>query len=468
MKLDPIPRLRRAWQTLRDRATASVHRFTRHTEEVLTEEPIDFSAPSIPYYENLANRLSFVRVVLYMVLFVFIIVTVIGNHSLITFENLGHLAKDIRAANLVAQGETDHLSYPISSAEADFEPFRGGLVIAGSEVVTALSASGKQTLTVNVAYADPEVRASEKYFITFGRGERSFSVYNAFVQVHRESTEFPVYDATVGDNGTFAILTRSRDYSSEVILYDDGMERIAAYHLNGYVTGLAMNPSGDCLGVVSMESTGGIWTTKITLIRIEKRITSEVITLEGRVGSTCDFVTDDRLAILLDDRLLLLKPDATVTREIPFEGRVPRLVTVGDGRIALLTRDPSDLSTERLAVYDRTGSLDYETAFDAASPVTAAGGAELLTFSGSTLYLRTPDRLFALTGKGKELTVTAIGRNTVTVLPVADDRDGVLVCTPAYATRLDRDDLTTPSAPETLPPPTLPPEAPATTPAPEA
>ena len=69
---NPIPALKRVFSRLYDRATGYVRGVGRQTDEILTGEPIDFSAPSIPYYENLAARLSFAKVVLYMVLLVFV------------------------------------------------------------------------------------------------------------------------------------------------------------------------------------------------------------------------------------------------------------------------------------------------------------------------------------------------------------------------------------------------------------
>lgn len=67
---NPIPRLKRLFRELYERAYSSVRGFGRQTDEVLSGEPIDFSSPSIPYYESLAARMSFARVVLYMVLLV--------------------------------------------------------------------------------------------------------------------------------------------------------------------------------------------------------------------------------------------------------------------------------------------------------------------------------------------------------------------------------------------------------------
>lgn len=437
-KKNPIERLRRYARNLYDRAAERVRRFTKQTDEVLSEEPIDFSAPSIPYYENLANRLSFVRVILYMVLFVFITVTVLCNHRFITYENLYYLAKDISAATLTAQSRADQISYPISSTEADFVYYRGGMVVAGSEVVTALSGSGRQTMSVNVAYANPCARASDKYFLTFGRGERSFAVYNSFVQVHREITEYPIYDAAVGDNGNFAVVTRSRDYTSEVILYDSDMNQLGNYHLNGYVTSLSMNQEGNRLGIISAEYNGGLWETKVTLIRMTKGLPIASATVVGTMGLQCGFVSDDQLAVVYTDRLMIWESDASVKNETFFEGTVPTLCAIGDNRVAILFEIRTDLSESLLQVYDKNGRDLYDLRMDATHPVSLSGGAEELIFGNNILLIRTQNKLFRLSGNGDDLASAEISQDTVTVLPTEDE---VLVCTPAYAARLDKKDF---------------------------
>jgi hypothetical protein len=438
-RFDPRPRLRRALQRLRAKAAGYVGRFGRQTEEFLSGEteaqPIDFSAPSIPYYENLAARLGFAKVVLYMALFVFVVVTVICNHKLITYENLYYLAKDIGAATQTAQSRADQVSYPISSSGTDFALYRGGVAVAGSEVVTVLSGSGRQTLSENVAYADPCVRAGESFCLTFGRGEKSFAVYNAFVRVHAETTDFPIYDAAVGGDGSFAVVTRSRDYKSEVLLYDGNMERVAAYRLNGYVTGVSMNEGGDRLGVVSVESKNNIWVTKVTVIRIGNRITESTATLEGTLGSTCGFITEDRFAVLFSDRLMVFASDATVMGENRFEGSTPTLAAIGRGSVAILSRESDGLSFSRLTVYDRNAREDYRVELPGDHPISQAGDPTILRFGGNALYLRAGDTLFRVTGSGKSIAALEMSRGTLNVLPL--NADEVLICTPAYAYRVE-------------------------------
>jgi hypothetical protein len=432
-KFHPIKALRRAIGDLYDKAAGHARRFSGQTDEMLNDIPIDFSAPSIPYYQRLAERLSFIRVVLYMILVAFVAVTVVSNHRLITYENLYYLAKDIGAATLTAQSTADQISYPISSADSDFALFRGGVVIAGGEVVTAMSGSGRQTLSVNVAYASPCVVASDKYCITFGRGETSFAVYNSFVQVYKEITDFPVYAAAAGDNGNFAIVTRSRDYTSEVVLYDGNMDKLAACHLNGYVTGIAMNREGNRVGIVSAESKNGLWETKITIIRVEKRITQSAATVSGTLGSTCGFIAEDRFATVMEDRIMIWGSDATVKGETILEAP-PALAALGEGRVAILSRQTDELGAYTLTVYDRSARVTSAIELGADHPISKAGTPDSLAFGDTALFLRVGESLFRLAGNGNRYTQAAVSRDTLAILPVSADE--VLVCTPAYATRL--------------------------------
>ena len=441
-KFQPMKHIKNAFRKVYHRAEQYVKSFTRQTDEVLAEEHIDFSAPSIPYYENLANRLSFVRIVLYMVLFVFIVGTVISNHKLITYENVYYLAKDIGAATLTAQSRAEHISYPISSSESDFALYRGGVVAAGGQVVTAMSGSGRQTLSVNVAYGKPQVRSSDRYYVTFGLGETSFSVYNSFVRVKHFETEYPVYDGAVGDNGCFAILTRSRDYTSDVMIYDSDMTHLATHHLNGYVTALSMNREGDYLGILSSEAVNGQWVTTVTVIRIGNKITQSTAKIEGVFGSTAGFITDNRFAVLLSDRLMVFATDATVEGETYFEGIEPTLCAIGNGRVAVLSKVDADLNLNSLTVYDRNARSVYSLSLDVSHPIRMAGGAESMTFGDNILFIKAGEQLFRISAGGDSITAATISRDTLEILPRSGD--DLLVCTPAYAMRLDKNDFAAP------------------------
>ncbi|MCQ2428995.1 MAG: DUF5711 family protein [Clostridia bacterium] len=392
-------------------------------------EPIDLSAPSIPYYTNLSRRFSLASLLLFLLTFVFVVVALISSRSTLTYANLYYLVKDINASALTVQAQADRMEYPVSVSTPAFTRYRGGLVSVGSEEVSVLSSSGKQTLSVNVSYGTPAVAASDKYFITYGRGECSFSVFNAFSQIRNETTEFPVYGAAVADDGSFAILTRSKLYTSEALFYDKDMNKVADYHLNGYVTFLSLNPSGTNAVLTSVEDVDGQWVSTVVLIRLSGRITAETVSVKGAFAGVCGFMADDRAAVVYTDRLQVLRTDGTVIADEVISDRDITLCAVADGRTALVTEDSRSVPARQVLVYDKNGRSVYKADLDIQAEPTSA------SFGGNMLFIRAGASLYRLSADGTELSRAPINREAVAVLPSSDG--SVLICGTAFATRLD-------------------------------
>jgi hypothetical protein len=216
------------------------------------------------------------------------------------------------------------------------------------------------------------------------------------------------------------------------------MTKLAACHLNGYVTGIAMNREGNRVGIVSAESQNGMWETKITVIRVEKRISQSVATVSGTLGSTCGFIAEDRFATVMEDRLMIWGSDATVKGEAMLQAP-PMLAALGQGRIAVLARQTNELGAYTLTLYDRNGRETEGIDLGADHPIPKAGIPDTMAFGDSVLFLRAGETLFRLAGNSNRPVSTPVSRDTLEILPVSADE--VLVCTPAYATRLHSEDF---------------------------
>lgn len=395
------------------------------TAEGAAREPIDFSAPSIPYYADLASRFGLARIVLYMILLVFVVVTIISNRHLITYSNLYYLVKDINAATITAQSTTGYFNYPVSTVLPDIATYRGGLVIAGGGEVTVLSGAGKQTLSEATDYAHPCVRTADRYFVIFGRGETDFAVYNAFGRMYREDTAYPIYDACMGDNGSFAILTRSQDYTSEVILYNEDMGKVARVSLNGYVTALCMNRTGDVTAILSVEQASVTTKTKLTILRTHDRVETEEIVWEDTLVGGAGFLTDDRLALVCRDRLLVVGADGRTVAETSLEGREPQQVAFGRGSLALLSAEASGLGRTTLSLYDRSGRETASVDMSRVRDITD------MIWNGGDVYVRTSHHVWRVNDKGQIRSSLAVDGQILGMLDAG--KDTPLLCTLAYA-----------------------------------
>ncbi|MBE6586060.1 MAG: hypothetical protein E7645_05990 [Ruminococcaceae bacterium] len=411
-------------------------KFSRLPEDgAISEEPIDFSAPSVPYYTGLAERFNLARIVLYMVLFVFVVVTLFSSRHLITYENLYYLVKDVSAATLTAQSEADYLNYPISDAHADFALYRGGLVVAGGQEITVISGSGKQTLSDNVQLSSPRVRAGERYFLTFSRGEKGFSVYNAFVKLKGIGTEYPVYDACMARDGAFAILTRSTELTSVVRFYNEDIHMVAEAGRTGYVTAMDISTDGRTLGLLSLSLEEEGYVTKLTfLCRTDATVTQEDVILTGTTALAAGFVSEDRLAVIFEDRICIYRTDGRMLSESSFADDRPALAAISEDGIAILCRSGGKLTETSLKAFDKNGNLLYNVAVD------HADGAEAILRDGEDVYIQARSQILLVADEGRTQINLSIHRDTSVLLSQGNGR--ILACGPAFARRIHRSDFT--------------------------
>jgi hypothetical protein len=102
----------------------------------------------------------------------------------------------------------------------------------------------------------------------------------------------------------------------------------------------------------------------------------------------------------------------------------------------------TDLNLNTLTVFDRNARTVYSSSLDVNHPIRLAGGAESMTFGDNILFIKAGEKLFRISAGGDSITAAAISRDTLEILPRSGD--DLLVCTPAYAVRLDKNDFATP------------------------
>ena len=423
-----MKRIDKEKQRIYDYARKVKKRFSKRAPD---SEPIDFSSPSIPYYSELAERFSAARMLIYIVLFVFLLVTIIFGSEMITYSNLYYLVKDINAAAVDGRDAVDYLSYPTSGGEQSYALYRDGLVVVGGDEITVLSASGKQTLTDNVAYSAPCVRSADRYFLAFGLGEKSFAVYNSFVRIFAEVLEYPVYEAAVSDSGAFAVVTRSREYRSEVNVYDADMQKITSYRTAGYVTAVSLNSGGDRMVISTVDSEGETSGARLIFFKPGADEPEAEITLGNEMIYRCRFMGNSRIAVISDRGVAVYDFDGEIVESTDYSSDTPLLFDLADSNIGLL-ESGEESGLYYVKVFDRNGKELYNKEISSDTPP------KQLRLAGTDAYILTESGVHRVTRRG-ENTILSLPDDEVECL-LARRSGNILACTMTYATGLHESD----------------------------
>lgn len=269
-------------------------------EKVLRYE--DFDAAGDEYYATVSAWYKVLGRVFLVGLVFFTVISVAVNFRYITYDNFFYLIKDFNTAVDSENVDYETLSYDASSDQS-FALYRGGLAVASRSNISAFTATGRRTLNANDSYSKPFVKASDKYMIVYDMGDGNFSVYNSFAKIYSEKLDYPVTDACLSDSGTLAILTRSAEYQSEVIIYDEKFERVATYKKGAFAFGMSLDESGEHLGVIYADTSNGVICMQIVFYDLKEHEKISEYSFDGEFPLGCSFLDGGGFAVVSDSTI---------------------------------------------------------------------------------------------------------------------------------------------------------------------
>ncbi len=310
------------------------------------------------YYENISARLGLVQVVLFLGLFAFVVVSILANTQLITYQNFYYFFQDLGAsAETVDIFDADSVSY-LTSEEQDFAIYRGGLAVTGNTSVTIFSATGRQTLSASVQFRNPTAVGKGKYLLVYELGGYRYALYNANTELHSGKTDTPIAGAAVSDNGMYALVS-SEASSSTVSLYSDRFQLLNRYHKSGYVTDVSIDQEGDMIAILTSLPSGGLYSTKLMLaVPGEGKARAET-EVAASLGLSCSFTDNGNVIVLTTEGVCCLSSNGSIREEYSFEEQELALFDMSEDGLAVVLKKNRVSDKNIVIVFDKNGKIVY-------------------------------------------------------------------------------------------------------------
>ena len=342
-------------------------RFGRKTASVSTvqAEQIHLNNPRNAYYDNVSGVYHALFLIFLAALLVFSCVAMLTHLDLFTYENFYYLAKDISAASNLLGGSGNVIHYEISARNQDFALYRGGLAVGGDSGLKLFTATGRETLNVSTNYSQPVLKGSARYLLMYDIGEKSYSVYNSFVCVHHEESDYPVFAGAMSNSGYYAVVSESYDHAGVVSLYNDRFELINRYNRTQMVTCVAINQAGNRLAFATAEmNNGGYLTTLVIAVPGQEKTAAEM-PFEGFFPYSITFIDQQRLLLVGDSAAYIVSvDDGTVICPIVYQDMQLAFADANAQQIVLVFSINPVTDTYRMIVTDRDGGLVTDKTFD--------------------------------------------------------------------------------------------------------
>lgn len=392
--------------------------------EIVDLPEIDDYTEKNEYYLAVARRFKFARVLTIMLLIVYVLSMLTFFSQDITVANLKYLMRDINISS--SSGEAfSKVSYSAEPIQR-FDIYRGELLYVTGNAVKMYSATGNTGISAELSYEEPVTLCTEKYVLIYDLGGDTFSLYNSFSELYRETTEYDIISADLCDTGAFAVATKSREYKNIVYLYNGDFELTARYSKRDYVTDVALSADGTRLAIATVASTSTGIVTSINFY--EPGMDSELttVTVGGDYPTALERIDGGFVMIGVDGAYFFDNNGARIG-EYMYGGKLDMYDVTASA--VMLTVPQNTLGTRnRVIILDGDGGVAYNKVIDEKlSDVSISDMGEA--------YLLTADRAVMIdTVTSTEKSTPVVG-TAKRILPIGEQT--ALLCTSSGAETLD-------------------------------
>lgn len=326
-------------------------------ERVLRHE--DFNGAGDTYYASVSAFYKIAERLLWLILIIFMVISLVTNYKEITYDNFFYLLKDFSSA-----ADSEVPTYQVLSYDSDsrqtFGLYRGGLVSASPSAVSVFTAGGRRTLKSNTEYYSPTIVCSDRYVLVYDSASSAFSVYNSFSKVYNERLDSPITDAAFASDGSFAVATKNEDSQSVIYLYGKDIKRRGEISESRYVFDMAIGEDGDRFCTLTYQAAGGNGSTTVNLYDIENSKSGAKLAsvdIDGEFPIGCAYLDNGRIAVLTNLSIRIYDKDLEERDKLTFyDSSVRAFKTDRNGVSLVISSDTG----KRVIAFDEKGELAYD------------------------------------------------------------------------------------------------------------
>ena len=333
--------------------------------KVLSQE--DFNAAGDTYYASVSASYKVAQRILIILLVFFIVISVIANFNEITYDNFHYLIKDFTSASDAGNNTYTTLSYE-SDSRQNFVLFRGGIATVSPSKISIFTATGRRTLNETSDFSSPFAVSSNRYVLFYDTAGTTFSMYNSFARVYSETLDNPVKCASIADDGSFAVVTKSAKgtWTTRIYTKNFKLKAIVPAKNGSYIFGVDLNSNTEKLSVLSYDAGNGTGRTTLSVYDLSNMKQSKgneislehTFTYDSEFPIVCGYTSNDTFAVVTDSYIRIYddsfnEKDQTVDYS---NGNLTGYSLSSDGVAVSVMRS----SGSALFAFDNRGNMVYD------------------------------------------------------------------------------------------------------------
>lgn len=308
-----------------------------------------------------AARLSFgfnITKIIFTVLFcLFTVSALIFGNRILSYENVYYMFKDINYITDYNESLPSTLSYSEPFTNQNFAAFKNGLAVVSDREYKFFTSTGRTTLMLGSDYTNPKILTSNSTALIYDAGKSRYSIYNSFIELHSDELEYPISIADIADDGSYVLVTRSKNYATSAKLYNSQFELVTEYSKNDYIISAKMTPDGKYTVIMSLDSLDGDEKMSISILKKGEQKLHSQFEAVGSMPYSCEIISDNRIVVFYQNKFVIYSFDGTVKTEYRYPTQLTYISFAGDSFI-LVFKD-NNVNSSILMMFDKNGTLSH-------------------------------------------------------------------------------------------------------------
>ena len=324
-------------------------------------DKITADAPKLDsYYTSVSRTYRIAKYISIVLLVVFLIFSFTFLRKDITLENLRYLLKFISFTNT----ETSITAPKINYASGDpnrLDLFIGDLCTLSPSGYALYDSNGNQIMSEPINYASPVLKISDRFALCYDLDGAEFTILNTFTLLYEGTSEYPITDATIADDGSFAIASSSREYRTAITLYNSDFEAVSRIYKNDHLMALEYMPDASKIAVMTAGANNGEFYTKIELIAPGATSALYTCELDG-LGYSLHYLSEG-IAVVTDEGVCFFDSELNLRSVVPHTTQLA-MTDASNKYITVIYSDGVIGKSYTARTFDANGRVVYEGSFD--------------------------------------------------------------------------------------------------------
>lgn len=378
-----------------------------------------------PYLSSVSIGYRVAKYITVFLLIVFMLFSFTFMRNDITLENLRYLLKFISFTNTETSITASKINYP-SGEPNRLDLFIGDLCSLSPSGYALYDSRGNQIMSEQIRYADPVLKLSERFALCYDLNGAEYTILNTFTKLYNGTSEYPITDADIANDGSFAIASSSREYRTAVTLYDADFKAISRVYKNDHLMALEYKPDGSYIALMTASAQGGSFYTRIELVTPGSDKVLASAEIDGLGYSL--YIMDGAISVITDEGIYMFNEtlDLMSTSEHASE---LAMTDASEKYLTVMYSNAVIGNSYRAKIIDVTGRTVYDGEFE--GKLVGIDNAS----DGDYVFILTGTTLSRINLINKKIAQTSVETDAIDVL--ASDISTVLVAKKNYAVTYD-------------------------------